>query len=193
MNSASKVFCFLHVIEGLCSLGLALFHIFRFNDPQEPTQQQPIFLSVFFVYIFISTVGVYLIVKQKLNFVFDAVVVLCGFMVFLLLSITSMHDAESDSHLEILTDAEEAFHPYFKDNRIQSIAALATSFVFLMHFTFVFDCVSNKPTDDGSVASVSHDSLIDNSKPLQLTFFFEDIQKWLKEKCQKILTFRERK
>lgn len=191
MNSTSKVFCFLHVIEGLGSFGLALFHILVFNDSKEPTQQQPIFLSVFFIYIFISTFGVYLIVKQKLNFVMDAVVVLCGFMVFLLLSITTMHDAESDPDLEILTDAEEALHPYFKDNRIQSIVALATSFVFLMHFTFAFDCLSNKPTDDVSIASLSHDDLVDNSKPLQLNFFFEDIGKWLATKIRKVSTCRE--
>lgn len=186
LNSTFKVFCFLHALEATGSLILVFFHSFVFDDPDEPTQQQPFFLVFLVTHFLILSICVLLIIKQRINMKADAAIASFGFITFVFLSLKSMYDVERDAHLTIIPDTLEALHYYFKQNFIQSVACLTVAWVFLMHFTFVFDYIANLPSDDSSIVSTSTQEIeIDIDKPLRLYFFPEDFVKYLKSKFVK--------
>lgn len=182
-KSNLKVFCFLHVVEGLISLALLLFHIFGFLFivPNEPTGVQPIFLIIFCAFLLVPAFGVFKISKKKLNLKVDAGSSIAGTFTFIFLSILSMNDVENDPHMTYLTDDEESVHPYFRVNRFQSVSCLVNGLVFFLHATFAIDFIRTKPKDDLSVAS---DSSEEDVKPLILHFFFEDIVSDVKNVCK---------
>jgi amino acid transporter len=188
LKSNLKVFCFLHVVEALISFTLGFYHIFSFMDPNEPTTtQQPLVLICFFGFVFVSAFGVFKIARKSLNFKVDAVLSLCGFLVFIFISISSMADVEHDRHLVKFTDIQESMHPYFRNNRTQSVISLVNSLIFFMHCTFAFDFINTQPKDDLSVASETSEEEIESDKPLRLHFFFENIGKGIVNKFKNIL------
>lgn len=186
VKSNLKVLCFIRSVESILSLVCGFIHIIEFGDPNEPTTRQMVFWLSYFGYALISAHGVFKILKKrKLKWKIEFGVAATGFVIFIATSIYAMVNVENDKHMVQLPDLEEAQHPYFRINRIQSIVSVFNAATFLIHSAFSVDFINMKPLDDLSVVSFEDDGLIEPEHVLKLHFFFDDI--WHELKSNKLL------
>lgn len=175
MSSNLKVFCFLRVIECIFSVICFAFHIFAVITIKDEVYPNEIIFRIFY-FAFIPF-SLFSALANNLNYHYEALSAVAGFIFYITASIYSMVVVEKDKHMENLTETEENWHPFFQMNRYQSVFTLVLAMVFLLHAIFSIELIINKPIELNAtgVTRTSDDSnLIDNGA-LQLNFFPETI------------------
>uniref|UniRef100_A0A1A9V190 DUF7775 domain-containing protein n=1 Tax=Glossina austeni TaxID=7395 RepID=A0A1A9V190_GLOAU len=89
-----------------------------------------------------------------------------------------MHFAEKDYHLMYLSDFEEPLHPFFANCKKQSICALITGFIFLLHTFFAFDMVLVRGPEIADEDNENYEA----TQPLQLYFISREVHQMLERK-----------
>jgi formate hydrogenlyase subunit 3/multisubunit Na+/H+ antiporter MnhD subunit len=132
------MFRIVELIMSCVCFSIHVYGVITLKD-KEDLPHDVIFCGAFMGYIFVST---FAIAEHLNNFMRDYIEVISsivGFILFIVASIYSMVVVEHDPHLVNLTEAEEIEHPFFEINRLQSILALITSKIFLLHATLAID------------------------------------------------------
>lgn len=136
-------------------------HIIGFSHAEEPLPHELVFCGTFFAFLVISILGaIGIVLNYPTTLIMEAIITGLGFVMYLIVSFLAMFNAEQDHHLQYLTDKEEAQHFFFMMSRIQSIASLVGTFLFLMHFVICMDLLMikkplNEPLPGPSTGSVS--------------------------------------
>uniref|UniRef100_A0A336LV73 CSON003005 protein n=1 Tax=Culicoides sonorensis TaxID=179676 RepID=A0A336LV73_CULSO len=117
-----------------------LIHIIGFSHIEEPLPHELVFCGTYFAFLLISILGIIgFILNYPSTVLNEAIITFIGFLMYLIVSYLSMYNAEHDLHLQYLTDKEEAEHFFFKMSRIQSIASVTGTYLYLMHFVLCLD------------------------------------------------------
>lgn len=177
-----KVYCFLRIIECVASSVCFSFHVFKIMAMKDELFPYEIVLRFAYLgFMILSAFSAIGHIKEFLNFYYEAACGISGFIYFMFASIWSMAVVEHDEHLEYLTEAEEFQHLFFQINRFQSVLALLSAMLFLLHATFAIDHIQgarNREIDDvPSAPQLPRFSLSSMDevarKPLKLFFFPE--------------------
>ncbi|XP_055708825.1 uncharacterized protein LOC129805041 [Phlebotomus papatasi] len=171
--------CFLtKSLEAIQSLICLVIHILGFLYRPEPLPHQFIFCGTFFAAFLVSLIGaISILIRYELSIIQEIFLSGFFFVLFLATAIVSMANAEKDIHLLFLTDAEEAAHPFFWINRLQSLLALSTAMIYLLHSIYCLDLVliTKDPEDIPSIQeslSVLEKKDLDALRPLKLRLSF---------------------
>ncbi|GAB0098005.1 hypothetical protein DMENIID0001_136950 [Sergentomyia squamirostris] len=135
--------CFLtKTLEAVLSLVCLVIHISGFLRKDEPLPHQFIFCGTFFGAFLVSLVGaISLVIRFEVSIFYEIGLSGFFFLLFLTTALVSMANAEKDIHLLFLTDQEEGEHAFFWINRCQSLFALTTSLIYLLHFMICLDLI----------------------------------------------------
>jgi hypothetical protein len=126
------------------------------------------------------------------NYYIEGATALLGFVFFISSSIWTMVLVEIDEHLPWLSETQEYEHPFFIHNRVQSVGALITAFMFLLHLIFTIDYLVHK-SEKGKIEGEgdSRISIYYRNIPIDLDLYFfpqhiwNGIAKKMKLKCRK--------
>ncbi|XP_049297140.1 uncharacterized protein LOC125771009 isoform X1 [Anopheles funestus] len=125
----------------ICCLICAGLHIQGFLHYPEPFPHEMLFCGLYASYFLISFYS-WLFLRLDccpLNYTVEAIVSGVGFLLFVVSAFVSMYHAERDIHLQYLTDEEEWYHQFFAYLRLQSLGAIITAQMFLVHCSLALD------------------------------------------------------
>ncbi|XP_011191889.1 uncharacterized protein LOC105218169 [Zeugodacus cucurbitae] len=134
-----EIWCFFKILEVLLGIACLTFHVVGFLR-NEPLPHNLFYCGTFASFMIYSALGI-------LNNLFgrgptarmEAVTTTLGAVMHFTASLLSMYHAENDFHLLFLTDMEEPNHRYFFYCKAQSIAALTTGGMYMLHATYAYD------------------------------------------------------
>lgn len=174
-QSNLKVFCFLRILECLMSAVCFGIHIYGVFNIEETFKHEVIFCGTYLGFILVSAFAAINHCSQFFKYHIEIISAACGFVLFMATSIWSMVIVEQDEKLQTMSEKDEHEYFFFQINRLQSVASLATAFIFLLHTMFAVDFVTT--TDDV-------DEIISDRESTELKLFFFPEQMWnaLKEK-----------
>lgn len=180
-----KVYCFLRIIECILSSICFSFHIFKIMAIEDESYpHEMIFRIAYLAFVIFSAISALGHIKDFLNYYLEATSGVFGFIFYIFASIWSMSVVEHDKHLEYLSESEEYQHLFFQLNRFQSVTALLTAMLFLLHATFSIDIISG--LKENKIENISSSTQLprystesidsdDQRKPLRLFFFPETL------------------
>ncbi|XP_050093868.1 uncharacterized protein LOC126576604 [Anopheles aquasalis] len=131
----------MRLVEAICCLICAFVHIEGFLHYQEPFPHEMLFCGLYAGYFLISFYS-FLFHFWKccaLNYLVESVISGSGFLLFIVSAFVSMYHAETDIHLQYLSDDEEGYHRFFVYCRLQSLGATITAQIFLIHCCLSMD------------------------------------------------------
>ncbi|CAG9800130.1 unnamed protein product [Chironomus riparius] len=161
-------------LECLCSCSCLIAHLFSVFATKDPYPHDVIFCGTFTSFILVSILAITHQSTGSFNYYIEGATALIGFVLFIFSSIWTMVLVEMDEHLPWLSEKQEYDHPFFINNRVQSVGALITAFIFLLHFIFTIDYLINKSEsrktegDNDSTTSLYYQNI---SVDLELYFF----------------------
>ncbi|XP_067620081.1 uncharacterized protein [Eurosta solidaginis] len=148
-----EIWCFYKLIELLLGIICMVLHVLGFLIT-EPVPHNLFYcgtFSSFTVFAFFSIINIFF--GNGRSVLMEAIPATIGAIAHIIASLLLMYHAENDFHLMFLTDYEELLHEYFFYCKAQSIAALATGGMYMLHATFAFDAFffKYKPQEGASV------------------------------------------
>ncbi|XP_059622490.1 uncharacterized protein LOC132265739 [Phlebotomus argentipes] len=172
-----KIWFLIKFVEAVLCLTCLVIHILGFLYKHEPQPHQFIFCGTFFGALLVSLIGaISILIRNEITMVSEVILTGFFFILFIASAIVSMANAEKDIHLLFLTDAEETWHDYFRFSRMQSLLALTTSLIFLLHCIYCLDLLlvttDVKPPEQS--LSVLERRDLDAIRPLKLRLNFAD-------------------
>uniref|UniRef100_A0A182WM10 DUF7775 domain-containing protein n=1 Tax=Anopheles minimus TaxID=112268 RepID=A0A182WM10_9DIPT len=192
-----QAFLGMKLVETICCLICAGLHIQGFLHYPEPFPHEMLFCGLYASYFLISFYSMLFQYMDcfPLNYTVEAIVSGAAFLLFVVSAFVSMYHAETDIHLQYLTDEEEWYHPFFVYCRLQSLGATITAQMFLVHCSLALDLAGLLDRWFGGLAgrrSVGEDDLSEDAKAngrLQINPFwmpaFEAVMKRLPCECKK--------
>lgn len=180
--------CLFKAFEAVLSALCLAIHIKSINQTQ-PIPHVVIFCGTFFGFMLLSGFGCLVVFFNRgTNAINECYVSLTGACMNFIASILGMHFAEKDYHLMYLSDFEEPLHPFFANCKKQSVCALITAFVFLLHAFFALDMAlvhgPEMPDEDNENYEAT--------QPLQLYFISHKVHQilerkysWFREFCSR--------
>lgn len=192
-SSNFKVFILIKSLECIWSCISFIVHMYTVFSIDESYPHDVVICGTFSSFTFLTIFSIVYQAKGILSYYIEAVFSLLGFTSFMTSSIYSMVLVENDEHLVWMTEEEEYRHPFFINNRLQSIAALITTFLFLMHLVFSIDYLINKSHPKDKILDDPRMSLFHRNIPLQLKLYFFPEYMWKSltstfRKCKKSKT-----
>ncbi|XP_054745274.1 uncharacterized protein LOC129249466 [Anastrepha obliqua] len=136
-----EIWCFFKLLEVLLGIACLTFHALGFVRT-EPLPHNLFYCGTFSCFAVHSLFGIFNICCGRgRNEMMEAITTTLGATAHFIASLMSMYHAENDFHLIFLSDFEEPTHPFFFYCKAQSIAALATGGMYMLHATFAFDAM----------------------------------------------------
>ena len=143
-SSNFKVFWMIRCLECIGSFGCFVAHMFSVFQIKESYPHDVLFCGTFTSFILVSILAITYQSIGVFNYYIEGATALIGFVFFITSSIWTMVLVEIDEHLPWLSEMQEYEHPFFINNRVQSVGALITAFIFLLHLIFTIDYLANK-------------------------------------------------
>lgn len=168
-----KVFQMIRFLECLGSIFCFVAHLFSVFETKDQYPHDVLFCGTFSSFILISILAIAYLALGSFNYFIEGASAIIGFVLFLSSSMWTMVLVETDKHLIWLTDKQEYYHPFFVNNRVQSVGALITAFMYLLHFLLSIDYLMNK-SEIGKTRG-SNDSRISiyyRNIPIELELYF---------------------
>ncbi|XP_012160285.1 uncharacterized protein LOC105665242 [Ceratitis capitata] len=136
-----EVWTFFKLLEMLLGIVCLTFHVVGFSQT-EPLPHNLFYCGTFASFTFFSFLGILNVYFGRgRTAIMEAIPTTLGAVMHFAASILSMYHAENDFHLMFLTDFEEPQHSYFFYCKAQSIAALTTGALYMLHATYAYDAV----------------------------------------------------
>ncbi|XP_017482411.1 PREDICTED: uncharacterized protein LOC108371373 [Rhagoletis zephyria] len=140
-----EIWCFFKLLEVLLGIGCLTFHVLGFVQT-DPLPHNLFYCGTFASFTVYSLLGILNICCGRgRNEIMEAIPTTLGALAHFGASLLSMYHAENDFQLLFLSDFEEPRHPFFFYCKAQSIAALATGGMYMLHATFAFDALFIRP------------------------------------------------
>lgn len=175
-QSNLKVFCFLRVLESIQCLICLCIHFYEVSQKDDPFKHEFVFCGTYFGFFLISLTAVVNHTQKFFSYQNEIFNGVCGCLLFITASIWSMVNVENDKNLISMTDQQEYEYFYFQINRIQSVASLVTTFLFLLQTVLALDYILTK--DNKRLDNMLQENAQDE---LKLYFFPELIWNGLKK------------
>lgn len=134
-----EIWCFFKLLEVLLGSACLTFHVLGFLHT-EPLPHNLFYCGTFASFTLFAALGILNnLCGRGHTAVIEAVTTTLGAVMHFAASLFSMYHAENDFHLMFLTDTEEPRHSYFFYCKAQSIAALTTGGMYMLHATYAYD------------------------------------------------------
>lgn len=160
-------------LECIFSCVCFVSHMFNVFGTKDQYPHDVLFCGTFTSFILISILAITHQSLGAFNYYIEGVTALIGFVLFITSSIWTMVIVEIDEHLPGLSEKQEFEHPFFYNSRVQSVGALITAFIFLLHFILTIDYLINKSEkgktegDNDSRVSIYYRNI-----PIELELYF---------------------
>ncbi|XP_014087215.1 uncharacterized protein [Bactrocera oleae] len=134
-----EIWCFFKLLEVLLGIVCLTFHVLGFLHT-EPLPHNLFYCGTFASFTVYAAFGILNnLCGHGRTATIEAIATTLGAVMHFAASLLSMYHAEQDFHLMFLTDTEEPKHRYFFYCKAQSIAALTTGGMYMLHATYAYD------------------------------------------------------
>ncbi|XP_055546296.1 uncharacterized protein LOC129730762 [Wyeomyia smithii] len=183
-------------LETIWSLTCCALHVLSALEESEPTKLE-IFCAIYVICAIVSFLKLIFIGCGccKIHYRSEEIISLTGFMICAVSGFITMYRVEQDIHMQYLTDKEEWYHKFFVYSRFESIFAMQTSGLFLIHGVLVLDLTGELDKifgklENGAILENSNNRDAEAYRRLQLNPFWISALKWFQHVVNSIASIR---